>query len=148
MPPPPRPRRPPLLAPLLLLLELELLLLLPLSDPPVVLPEDETLLPPLLELLLADAPVSLNRLLLPRFAPRLDVAELLVAPTDDELVDDELVDDELVSVFVEVTLMLGALVPLPPMPPRPLSLRLPRICGAISAAKRSAAITPVTRTVL
>jgi hypothetical protein len=111
--------------------------------------------------------LSLNRLVVPRWAPRLELVvpeDVVVDDVDEEVdvlpaepvplvvleVDVELVDDDEVSVPEDVLalpLMLPPPPPPPPMPPRPRPVRLPRICGAIKAAKCSAETTPVSRTV-
>jgi len=97
---------------------------------------------------LADVMRSENRLVDPRAAPKLvaDVPE---------------VDEALVAVFVDATVEVEALIEVEPADTLealelefldearfPLILpRLPRNCGASSAAKRSAWIEPVKRTV-
>jgi hypothetical protein len=66
---------------------------------------------------------------------------------DDEAADD---DDEDVAdcPALELTLAVGLLLDPPPPPPRPRSERLPRNRGAISDAKCSAPVDPVSRIAL
>ena len=101
------------------------------------------------------AALSLKRLVVPRWAPRLPevlvellpaLLELLLSLADADEDPPELEDAE-VSGVLEEELPPPPPMPPPPMPPRPRPLRLPRICGASRAAKRSAETTPVTRTV-
>jgi hypothetical protein len=99
---------------------------------------------------------SENRLDEPRVAPRLDAGELLAA--EPEVSEEE---DVLVAVLVEAMAAVEALIDDEPVltleafelefreeTRLPLELlRLPCSCGASSAAKRSAWIEPVRRTV-
>lgn len=136
----------------------------PRLEAPVPLPEPELEL----DLDVLEAERSLKRLVVPRMAPRLEVApdcvdravlvevEVEEAPDeepedaeeldeDEELdppADEPLEDDEDPPPAEEGTEVLGELLPPPPPPPR-----LPRSCGAIKAANRSADTVPEIRTV-
>ena len=128
--------------------------------------------------LVPTADESLNRLVVPRIAPRLDVEEavpesaalelvevvllvsLLLESELEEVDDDEEVDEEVVvlepeedALELEVEAVLPLDVPPPAIaPPVAAALllrpppRLPRNCGTISAANRSAPTVPAIRT--
>ena len=88
---------------------------------------------------------SLNRLVVPRCAPILDVVEVDVEPDVEAPVPEVPAVEELGAEVEEAPVVEG--VELPPDPPRPRSRRLPRSLGASSAAKRSAEMLPAMRTV-
>jgi hypothetical protein len=126
------------------------------SPEPIALLEDEAV--EALEVA-ADEPVvmrSEKRLEEPRVVPRLEAGELPAAEPEVSAEEDVLVDvlEEAIAVVetvtvVEVALTLEAFeVEFREETRFPLMLlRLPRNCGAISAAKRSAWMAPLSRTV-
>jgi hypothetical protein len=138
-------------------------------------PELELRLPDVaVELLWLVVDRSLYRLVLPRIAPRLDApvpmaafaAELVETVCEGSVVPPEEVEEDVPLVLLEDIDELDEdedepepldppepdIVDPPPPPPRrleppvPRPVRLPRSCGAIRAAKRSALIVPDKRT--